>query len=162
MRVRMVCLGRHWNARTYRYQASRGDHDGRPAPPLPSSLSAIAERIAGAAGMRLTPDVCILNHYDAVGKMGLHQDKDERPDALDAGIPIVSLSLGDTAKFIIGGLNRRDPKTMVRLESGDGFVLGGQSRLRFHGVVAIVPCTGPPELELDGRFNLTFREGASG
>lgn len=162
MRVRMVCLGRHWNARTYRYQASRGDHDGRPAPPLPSSLSAIAERIARAAGMRLTPDVCILNHYDAVGKMGLHQDKDERPDALDAGIPIVSLSLGDTAKFIIGGLNRRDPKTMVRLESGDGFVLGGQSRLRFHGVAAIVPCTGPPELELDGRFNLTFREGASG
>lgn len=162
MRVRMVCLGRHWNARTYRYQASRGDHDGRPAPPLPSSLSAIAERIAGAAGMRLTPDVCILNHYDAFGKMGLHQDKDERPDALDAGIPIVSLSLGDTAKFIIGGLNRRDPKTMVRLESGDGFVLGGQSRLRFHGVAAIVPCTGPPELELDGRFNLTFREGASG
>ena len=112
--------------------------------------------------MRLTPDVCILNHYDAVGKMGLHQDKDERPDALEACIPIVSLSLGDTAKFIIGGLDRRDPKVMVRLESGDGFVLGGQSRLRFHGVAAIVPCTGPPELELDGRFNLTFREGASG
>ena len=61
MRVRMVCLGRHWNARTYRYEASRGDHDGRLAPPLPSSLSAIAERIAGAAGMRLTPDACILH-----------------------------------------------------------------------------------------------------
>lgn len=162
MRVRMVCLGRHWNARTYRYQASRGDHDGRPAPPLPPSLSAIAERVAGAAGMRLTPDVCILNHYDAVGKMGLHQDRDERSDTLEAGIPIVSLSLGDTAKFIIGGLSRRDPKTMVRLESGDGFVLGGQSRLRFHGVAAIVPHTGPVELELAGRLNLTFREGATG
>lgn len=162
MRMRMVCLGRHWNARTYRYQANRGDHDGRPAPPLPQALSAIAERIAAAAGMCLTPDVCILNHYDAVGKMGLHQDKDEHPDTLEAGVPIVSLSLGDTAKFIVGGLSRRAPKTMVRLESGDGFVLGGPSRLRFHGVAAIAPHTGPSELELDGRFNLTFREGASG
>ena len=30
MRVRMLCLGRHWNARTYQYQHSR-EHDGLPA-----------------------------------------------------------------------------------------------------------------------------------
>jgi DNA alkylation damage repair protein AlkB len=162
MRVRMVCLGRHWNARTYRYEARRADHDGRLAPPLPPELSSIAVRIAEAAGMQLTPDVCILNYYDAAGKMGLHQDKDERPETLEAGTPIVSLSLGDTAKFLVGGLSRRDSKAMVPLASGDGFVLGGQSRLRFHGVAAIVPHTGPAELRLDGRINLTFREGAAG
>lgn len=161
MRVRMVCLGRHWNARTYRYEASRRDHDGRPAPPLPPQLSAVAVRMAEAVGMRLSPDVCIVNYYGAAGKMGLHQDKDERPDTLAAGVPIVSVSLGDTAKFIIGGLTRKDAKTMVPLASGDGFVFGGPSRLRFHGVAAVLPHTGPPELGLEGRLNLTFRQGSS-
>jgi len=118
-------------------------------------------RMAEAVGMRLSPDVCIVSYYGPAGKMGLHQDKDERPDTLASGVPIVSVSLGDTAKFIIGGLRRRDAKTMVPLASGDGFVFGGPSRLRFHGVAAVLPHTGPPELGLEGRLNLTFRQGAS-
>ena len=161
MRVRMVCLGRHWNARTYRYEAVRSDHDGRPAPVLPVNLAALASGMATAAGMCLSPDVCILNYYGPHGKMGLHQDKDEHPDTLVAGVPVVSVSLGDTAKFILGGLTRRDPKTRVLLGSGDVFVFGGRSRLRYHGVTALLPGTGPPELGLDGRFNLTFRQGAA-
>jgi len=46
----------------------------------------------------------------------------------------------------------------IPLESGDAFVLGGPSRLRFHGVSALVPRTAPKELDLAGRFNLTFRQ----
>lgn len=160
MRVRMVCLGAHWNARTYRYEPTRRDHDDLVAPPLPAELAELASGMAEAAGMSLAPDVCILNYYGHAGKMGLHQDKDERQDTLDAGVPIVSVSLGDTAKFIIGGFTRREPKTMVPLVSGDGFVFGGRSRMRFHGVAAILPGSGPPELEIEGRYNLTFRQGA--
>ena len=160
MRVRMVCLGRHWNARTYRYEAVRSDYDGLPAPPLPGDLATLASRVAAAAGMHLTPDVCILNWYGLDGKMGLHQDKDEDPDTLETGVPIVSVSLGDTARFILGGRTRREPKTTVLLASGDGFVFGGRSRLRYHGVTAVLPGTAPPELGLEGRFNLTFRQGA--
>ncbi len=160
MRVRMVCLGHHWNARTYRYEPTRRDYDGRPAPPLPADLAALASRAADAAGMRLSPDVCILNFYGTDGKMGLHQDKDERAETLAAGVPIVSVSLGDTARFIIGGLTRREPKTMVPLVSGDAFVFGGRSRMRYHGVASLLPESGPPELQLEGRFNLTFRQGA--
>ena len=161
MRVRMVCLGRHWNARTYRYEAVRGDHDGRAVLPLPADLADLAARVAAAAGMRLAPDVCILNYYEAAGRMGLHQDKDERPETLDAGVPIVSLSIGDTARFVMGGLTRKEPKTTVRLASGDGFVFGGRSRLRYHGVASILPGTGPPGYGFAGRFNLTFRQGAA-
>ena len=160
MRVRMVCMGRHWNARTYRYEAVRGDHDGRAVLPLPASLAALAARVADAAGMRLEPDVCILNYYEAGGRMGLHQDKDERPETLDAGVPIVSLSVGDTARFVMGGFTRREPKTVVRLASGDGFVFGGRSRLRYHGVASILPGTGPSGHGFAGRLNLTFRQGA--
>ena len=161
MRVRMVCLGRHWNARTYRYEATRRDFDGLPAPPLPANLAELATRMAAEAGMCLAPDVGILNHYGPDGKMGLHQDKDERQDTLDAGVPIVSVSIGDTAKFILGGLTRKDPKTMVPLASGDGFVFGGPSRLRYHGVAALLPGTGPRALGFEGRYNQTFRQGAA-
>ena len=158
MHVRMLCLGRHWNAQTYRYEAARTDFDGQPAPPLPPDLGDLAREIASHAGMHLEPDLCILNYYAADGKMGLHQDKDEGPISLAAGIPVVSVSIGDTARFLFGGLKRRDPVESIALESGDAFVFGGPARLRYHGVSRITPGTAPRELALSGRFNLTFRQ----
>jgi alkylated DNA repair protein (DNA oxidative demethylase) len=89
--------------------------------------------------------------------MGLHQDKDESRASIEAGAPVVSMSLGDTARFLFGGLKRRDPVEPVLLESGDVFVFGGPARLRYHGVSRILPATAPAELALHGRFNLTFR-----
>ena len=160
MHVRMLCLGRHWNAQTYRYEAARTDFDGLPAPPLPLELRELAREIAGHAGMNLDADLCILNYYAADGKMGLHQDKDEGPLSLSAGIPVVSVSIGDTARFLFGGLKRRDPVEPITLESGDAFVFGGPARLRYHGVSRITPGTAPRELALSGRFNLTFRQSA--
>jgi len=68
------------------------------------------------------------------------------------------VSLGDTARFLFGGFKRKDPVEKIPLESGDAFVFGGPSRLRYHGVSRIVLNTAPPELELTGRFNLTFRQ----
>ena len=158
MHVRMLCLGRHWNARTYQYESTRTDFDGLPVPPLPPELRTLAREIAAEAGMTIDPDLCILNFYDANGRMGMHQDKDEGPESIAAGIPVVSVSIGDTARFLFGGLRRRDPVDTIALESGDAFVFGGPARLRYHGVSRITPCTAPPELGLSGRFNLTFRQ----
>jgi alkylated DNA repair dioxygenase AlkB len=89
--------------------------------------------------------------------MGLHQDKDESPESISAGLPVVSVSVGDTARFLFGGLKRKDPVEVGWLASGDAFVFGGPARLRHHGVTRIMPNTAPPELALTGRFNLTFR-----
>jgi alkylated DNA repair protein (DNA oxidative demethylase) len=158
MHVRMLCLGRHWNGKTYQYEPTRTDFDGLPAPPLPAEFHALAREIAASAGMMLDADLCILNYYDAEGRMGVHQDKDESERSLAAGVPVVSVSLGDTARFLFGGARRRDPVQARRLESGDAFVFGGPARLRYHGVSRIVPGTAPPALELAGRFNLTFRQ----
>ena len=158
MHVRMLCLGRHWNGKTYQYEDTRTDFDGLPAPPLPDRFTVLAREIAAAAGMTLDPDLCILNYYDAEGRMGLHQDKDESERSIAAGVPVVSVSLGDTARFLFGGLRRRDPVEARMLESGDAFVFGGPARLRYHGVSRIIPGTAPPDLGLTGRFNLTFRQ----
>jgi alkylated DNA repair protein (DNA oxidative demethylase) len=158
MHVKMLCLGRHWNPLTYRYEPTRADHDGQPVPPLPSAWRDLATRIAADAGFVCTPDICLINFYDAAGRMGVHQDKDESPASIAQGTPVVSLSLGDTARFLFGGLRRRDPVEPILLESGDAFVFGGPARLRYHGVSRTIPGTAPAELRLDGRFNLTFRQ----
>ena len=158
MHVKMLCLGRHWNAMAYRYEDTRADFDALPVPPLPSDLRELAVEIASAAGMRIEPDVCLINFYDLDGRMGLHQDKDEGAVSIAAGIPVISISIGDTARFLFGGLKRRDPIEALPLESGDAFVFGGPARLRYHGVSRIAPSTAPPALEMTGRFNLTFRQ----
>jgi alkylated DNA repair protein (DNA oxidative demethylase) len=159
MHVRMLCLGRHWNARTYRYEPSRCDVDDAPASPLPAEWRALAQRVAGDAGFVFAPDICIVNWYDVDdGRMGMHQDKDESAVSLASGAPIVSLSIGDTGRFLFGGHHRREPVQTLMLESGDAFVFGGESRLRYHGISRIVAGTAPPVLDVRGRLNLTFRQ----
>ena len=159
MRVRMACLGRHWNPLTYRYEPTRADYDGAPVAPVPEDLAALAAAIAADAGFpAFRPDICLINAYEADGRMGLHQDKDETPASIESGLPVVSISLGATARFLFGGLRRRDPVQPLLLESGDAFVFGGPARLRYHGVSRIVPATAPEGLGTDGRFNLTFRQ----
>ena len=158
MHVRMLCLGRHWNGLTYRYEPTRSDHDQMPAPPLPEIFTSTARELASRVGMTIDPDICIVNLYDRDGRMGLHQDKDESPETIAAGTPVVSISLGDTARFLFGGLRRRDEVQPVLLQSGDVVVFGGPSRLRFHGVSRIEPDTAPDTLGLVGRLNLTFRQ----
>ena len=158
MSVRMLCLGRHWNARTYSYEDVRSDFDGQPAPALPEEFAHFAQRAAAEAGFAFRPDMCIVNWYSADSRMGLHQDKDESPESIAQGFPVVSFSIGDTARFLFGGLRRRDPVEKMVLESGDAFVFGGPARLRYHGVTRILPGTAPPGLPFDGRLNLTFRK----
>ena len=156
MRVRMLSLGRHWNARTYKYETTRADFDAAPVAPLPEDFAALARRIAADADYDFHPDIALINWYGPEGRMGLHQDKDESRASIDAGHPVVSISIGNTARFLFGGLRRKDPVQTLMLESGDAFVFGGPARLRYHGVTRIIPGTAP-SLGLDGRFNLTFR-----
>jgi DNA alkylation damage repair protein AlkB len=157
MSVGMLCLGRHWNALSYDYEERRSDYDGMPVPPLPEEFRTLAADAAARAGFSMEPDLCIINLYLADSRMGVHQDKDERPGTLAAGVPIVSVSIGDAARFVIGGLTRKEPLRPLMLRSGDVLVMGGPSRLRFHGVTRILPGTAPAGTG-PGRFNLTFRQ----
>jgi alkylated DNA repair protein (DNA oxidative demethylase) len=155
MSVRMLCLGWHWYPYGYTRQL-----DGIPAPPLPGWLVELGRRAVAqayrdeAAGAAYTPDIALVNHYDAGARMGLHQDKDERVTA-----PVVSLSLGDACLFRFGNTRTRTrPWTDVALRSGDLFVFGGPARLAYHGVPRTYPGTADPALGLaSGRLNVTLR-----
>lgn len=132
----------------YRYQ-DRHPVTGRPWPPIPESLMRLW---AGVSGYPKPPQACLVNFYDATARMGLHQDRDES----DLEAPVLSVSLGDQCLFRIGGASRKDPTRSLRLSSGDVVVLGGESRLSFHGIDRIYPGTSTL-LKDGGRINLTLR-----
>jgi alkylated DNA repair protein (DNA oxidative demethylase) len=132
----------------YRYQPTHPE-TGKPWPPIPAIVMQAWEALSGHPS---PPEACLVNYYAANTRMGLHQDKDEA----DFAAPVVSLSLGDTALFRLGGVKRRDPTRSFRLSSGDAVVLGGDSRLAFHGVDRIINGTSALLAE-GGRFNLTLR-----
>ncbi|MGB6651112.1 MAG: alpha-ketoglutarate-dependent dioxygenase AlkB, partial [Xanthobacteraceae bacterium] len=104
------------------------------------------------AGYPHPPEACLINFYGPAAKMGLHQDRDEA----DFSAPVVSLSLGDSCLFRIGGPKRGNPTRSFRINSGDVLVLGGGARLAFHGVDRIYPGTSRLLAE-GGRINLTMR-----
>jgi DNA oxidative demethylase len=141
-------LGWVSDAGGYRYQPTH-PATGRPWPSIPE-LALRAWRDLG--GYTAAPEACLINVYAPTARMGSHQDRDEQ----DFAAPVVSLSLGDTCLFRIGGTRRSDPTRSFRLTSGDGIVLGGKARLAFHGVDRIIAGTSTllPE---GGRINLTLR-----
>lgn len=141
-------LGWLTDERGYRYQETHPD-TGRPWPPIPAALLGIWDDVAHYPR---PPEACLINFYGAAAKMGLHQDRDEA----DFAAPVVSLSLGDSCLFRVGGQKRSDPTRSFRLNSGDVVVLGGASRLAFHGVDRIYPGTSTLLAE-GGRINLTLR-----
>ncbi|WP_310539285.1 alpha-ketoglutarate-dependent dioxygenase AlkB [Phenylobacterium sp.] len=141
-------LGWFTDARGYRYQA---EHPGTGGlwPPIPRVL---LDLWAELADPETPPDACLVNLYRGDARMGLHQDRDEA----DFSFPVLSVSLGDTAIFRLGGLKRSDPTTSMRLASGDVCVLAGEARLFHHGVDRIL--AGSSRLiPGGGRINLTLR-----
>jgi alkylated DNA repair protein (DNA oxidative demethylase) len=132
----------------YRYQAVHPE-TGRPWPPMPDMVLRAWSELADYAP---PPEACLINVYAPTARMGLHQDRDEQ----DFAAPVLSLSLGDTCLFRIGGTGRGDPTRSFRLASGDAVVLGGEARLAFHGVDRIMPGTSTLLAE-GGRINLTLR-----
>ena len=132
----------------YRYQTHH-PVTGTPWPPMPAILLAAW---ADLAGYPHPPEACLVNVYTPDARMGLHQDRDES----DFAAPVVSLSLGQTCRFRVGGTARRDRTRSFRLASGDALVLGGDARLAFHGVDRII-CGTSTLLPDGGRINLTLR-----
>ena len=136
----------------YRYSPT-DPHTGTNWPDMPDAMLEVAQRAArafGAAGYH--PDACLINRYIPGAKMGLHQDRDEA----DFSQPVVSLSFGATAQFMIGGPSRSDPTRVIQLEHGDALVFGGDARLAYHGIKPLKSDSNQPYGA--ERYCLTFRK----
>ena len=148
-KLRWATLGLHydWTTRTYpNPKPEPGEAaGGMAAAQVPPELGALARRIAAAVGQSLAPETAIVNFYRHNSTMCAHQDDAEA--ALEC--PVVSVSFGCAAVFLLGGLSREMPPVALWVHSGDAMVLGGQTRLAFHAMarVAVGSC---PEALLPG------------
>lgn len=132
----------------YRYQPTHPE-TGQPWPPIPDLLLALWREVSGYPH---DPQACLVNFYSGGAKMGLHRDEDED----DMSAPVLSVSLGDTAVFRMGGPERGGKTETLKLSSGDVLVMGGASRLCYHGIDRVLPGTSSL-LKDGGRINLTLR-----
>ena len=132
----------------YRYQPTHPD-TGQPWPPIPEALLALWREVSGYPH---DPQACLVNFYNGGAKMGLHRDEDEE----DFSAPVLSVSLGDTAVFRMGGRERGGRTETLKLSSGEVLVMGGASRLCYHGIDRVLPGTSSL-LKDGGRINLTLR-----
>lgn len=149
--VRMTNAGSHgWFAdkQGYRYVGQHPE-TGRPWPAIPAALEEIW---ADVADYPAGPQCCLVNFYQPGARMGLHRDEDEETFAA----PVVSLSLGDSAVFRLGGLERRGPTRSLKLHSGDVMILSGPLRLAYHGIDRVLGGSSRL-LPGGGRLNLTLR-----
>lgn len=139
----------------YRYQALH-PVTGRPWPPIPPMLLALWDELADYPH---EPQACLVNYYAESTRMGLHQDRDEE----DFSAPVLSVSLGDSARFRLGGTDRKDPTESFLLRSGDVMLLFGDRRLAYHGVDRVLAGSSrlleayPDLFPSGGRINLTMR-----
>jgi alkylated DNA repair protein (DNA oxidative demethylase) len=135
----------------YRYEAAH-PVTGETWPSIPQAL---LDLWGAEADWPDPPEACLVNWYGPDARMGLHVDNDEK--AVNA--PVVSVSLGDRARFRLGGPDRKDPTASFILSSGDVVVLGGAARRCHHGVDRIYPGTSRllPSDWSPGRINLTLR-----
>ena len=150
MSVRMSAAGRFgWITDRKGYRYAETHPQGVPWPPIPTSVLAIWDAVAGTPRQ---PECCLINWYGEGARMGLHQDRDEA----DFSQPVVSVSLGDDGLFRMGNAERGGKTESVWLGSGDVVVMGGDARLRHHGVDRI-RFGSSTLLPNGGRVNLTLR-----
>lgn len=137
----------------YRYQENHPE-TGKSFPGMPQAIKELAIALAKETGNGdFCPASCLLNFYRKGAKLGLHQDNTEN----NLSAPIISISLGDTGIFVLGGKHRTDETKQYIIQSGDCIVMSGESRNYFHAFKGIVPNTSSL-LKNGGRLNLTIRQ----
>ncbi len=102
---------------------------------FPPDLAALCRQVARRTGVDLEPEAAIVNYYPLGSSMGGHLDDAEH--TLEK--PIVSISIGCAAIFLIGGRDKTVRPTPILLRSGDAIVMSGESRYCYHGVPFILP-----------------------
>ncbi|GAB2297650.1 hypothetical protein Dimus_031739, partial [Dionaea muscipula] len=103
---------------------------------IPDALCQLARKMAAHAMPiveEFRPEAAIVNYFGLGDTLGGHVDDMEA----DWSKPIVSISLGCKAIFLLGGKSREDEPLAMFLRSGDIVLMAGEARECFHGVPRI-------------------------
>ncbi|KAF9625902.1 hypothetical protein IFM89_027679 [Coptis chinensis] len=122
-----------WSTLGLQFDWSKRDYNVTlPHNKIPESLCQLAKRMAAPAmgtGEEFQPEAAIVNYFSSGDMLGGHLDDMEA----DWNKPIVSISLGCKAIFLLGGKSREDMPIAMFLRSGDVVLMAGQARECFHG-----------------------------
>ena len=134
---RWATLGFHHNWDTKEYnEESRTD--------FPAELATLSSEVTKVLGWtNFTAEAAIVNYYPTSSTLNPHTDHSEK----NLSAPLVSISLGLSAVFLIGGQNLAEPPTPILLRSGDVLVMGGESRMAYHALPKVLPGTWEGESE---------------
>ncbi|XP_030459748.1 alpha-ketoglutarate-dependent dioxygenase alkB [Syzygium oleosum] len=126
-----------WSTLGLQFDWSQRNYDvSLPHNKIPDALCQLAKRLATPAmprGEEFRPEAAIVNYFASGDTLGGHLDDMEA----DWSKPIVSLSLGCKAIFLLGGKTRQDNPIAMFLRSGDVVLMAGEARECFHGVPRI-------------------------
>lgn len=128
-KLRWATLGLQFDWSKRNYDASL------PHAKIPDALSRLAKELAMPAMKKLDfcAEAAIVNYFASDDMLGGHLDDMEA----DLSKPIVSISLGCKAVFLLGGESRQDPPIAMFLRSGDAVLMTGPARQCFHGIPRI-------------------------
>jgi len=108
---------------------------------MPTELCDLTSILAKALGFPdFKAEAAIVNYYRMNSTLAGHTDHSE----VNVMAPLFSISFGQTAIFLIGGLKHEDSANALFLRSGDVVIMSGSSRLRYHGVPKILPASKTP------------------
>lgn len=126
-----------WSTLGLQFDWSQRNYDvSLPHNKIPDALCQLAKRLATPAmpqGEEFRPEAAIVNYFASGDTLGGHLDDMEA----DWSKPIVSMSLGCKAIFLLGGKTRQDDPIAMFLRSGDVLLMAGEARECFHGVPRI-------------------------
>ncbi|XP_065584536.1 nucleic acid dioxygenase ALKBH1-like [Artemia franciscana] len=127
-RLRWATIGYHhdWDTKVYR-------DDNRSH--FPPDLKRLIEKLAEILGFyNFVAEAGIINYYHMNSTLSGHTDHSE----LNKDAPLFSISFGQSALFLLGGLTKEEDPSIIKLESGDVLIMSGESRLCYHGVPRIL------------------------
>jgi alkylated DNA repair protein alkB family protein 1 len=79
------------------------------------------------------PEAGIINYYHLNSTLSAHQDHSEK----NMQAPLISISFGSSAIFLIGDTSKDIKPKAIWLKSGDIVIMSGKSRLSYHAVPKI-------------------------
>ena len=128
-KLRWTTLGGQYDWTAKRYP------DGSP-PAFPPDIKAVVE-----SHFPMKAEAAIVNLYSPSDTLSIHRDVSE-----ECAMPLVSISLGCDAIFVVGveGAGTDETQTAaIRLRSGDAVLMSGEARYAWHGVPKVLAGTCP-------------------
>ncbi|KAI7907921.1 uncharacterized protein BX663DRAFT_492426 [Cokeromyces recurvatus] len=157
-----------WVTLGYQYHWGTKKYDLNNPVPIPDEIAEIMKAIVTATedigytdnddlntnwknqykGCDFKPEAGIINYYQLQSTLMGHVDQSE----INMEAPLISMSLGHSCIYLIGG-NTRDVKPIpLRLHSGDVIIMTAIARRAYHGVPRILDGTLPDYLSPEGHY----------